>query len=76
MRLASRSAIGHSGKIEMSLNGKVVMTYKGEFNRLSLGTSYRTPSDKALILFIGHHTSYEIDRITLTPVKGKGTFIK
>ena len=65
-----------NGKIDMSLNGKVMITYKGEFNRLSLGTSYRSPSDKALILFLGPHTSYEIDRITLTPVKGKGTFIK
>jgi hypothetical protein len=65
-----------SGKIETSINGKVIVSYKGEFNRLSLGTSYRTPSDKALILFLGPHTSYHIDRIMLTPVKGKGTIIK
>ena len=65
-----------SGKIETSINGKVIVSYKGEFKRLSLGTSYRTPSDKALILFLGPHTSYHIDRIMLTPVKGKGTIIK
>jgi hypothetical protein len=63
-------------KIDIAVDGKVVVSFRGEFDRLSLGSSYRTPSDKALFLFVGPNTSFQIDRLVVTPVKGRGTILK
>jgi len=65
-----------SEKLEISVNGKAITSYKGEFVRLSLPPYLRVPNEKALFLVIAPKTSYQIDRAVLTPVKGKGTILK
>jgi hypothetical protein len=65
-----------SGKIDVSVNGKVVLAYKGEFNRFSIHSDFRVPDEKALAIQIGYATPYKIDRLVVTPVKGKGTILK
>jgi hypothetical protein len=63
-------------KIETALNGKVVTSFKGEFNRLGLREVHRVPNKKALFLFTAWESTYQIDRIVVKPVKGKGTILK
>jgi hypothetical protein len=65
-----------SGKIELLVDGKVIVSYKGEFDRFSIHSDFRVPDEKALALQIGYTTPYKIDRLVVTPVKGKGTILK
>ena len=65
-----------TGKIDMLVNGKAALSFKGEFARLSLFKDYVVPNPKALFLLLGPQSSYQIDRIVVTPVKGKGTILK
>jgi len=65
-----------SGKIDTALDGKAVISFKGDFTRLSLSKGTGIPNKQALFLFVGPKTSFLIDRIVVTPVKGKGTILK
>ena len=55
-------------KIETALNGKVVASFRGEFNRLALREGHRVPNKKALFLFTAWEATYQFDRIVVTPV--------
>jgi len=63
-------------KIEISVNGKLVTSYQGEFDKFSLPPTCTVPNKKALFLAVRQKTSYQIDRAVVTPVKGKGTILK
>lgn len=65
-----------TGKIDVSFNEKATASFKGDFTRLTLHESYRTPNEKALFLAVGPKTSFQIDRIVVRPIKGKGTILK
>lgn len=65
-----------SGKIDVSFDGKVITSYKGEFNRFSIHSDFRVPNENALALQIGYTSPFKIDRLVVTPVKGKGTIVK
>jgi hypothetical protein len=62
-------------KIVTQVDGKVVFEFKGEFTRLS-ADGYNIPNKKALFFHIGPNASFQIDRIVVRPVKGKGTILK
>ena len=65
-----------SEKIELLVNGKVISSYNGDFKGFSVHSDFRVPNEKALAVQIGPGTSYRIDRIVVTPVKGKGKIVK
>jgi len=60
--------------INLSLNGKEIVSYKGKFSRLSFDPE--APNKKALVFRIVPGTSFTINRIVVTPVKGKGTILR
>ena len=63
-----------SGKIEVSANDKLVISFKGNSNRLSSPEGWGGANKKALYLHFS--ADFKFDRIVVTPVKGKGTIIK
>jgi hypothetical protein len=63
-----------SGRIDVSVNGKVVTTFNGNFARLSIQDGWGVPNKKAL--FITANTPFIIDRIAVLPMKGQGTVTK
>jgi hypothetical protein len=66
-----------SGQIDMSVNGKTVVSYKGPFETFSLHDWDRVPNPKALFLFVNKEkTSYRIDRVVVRTVKGRGAIRK
>lgn len=65
-----------SEKLTISVNGKVITSYQGEFDKLSLHPTCTVPNGKVVFLCIAPKSSYQIDRAMLTPVKGKGTILK
>jgi len=65
-----------AGKIDLLINEKAVTSFKGDFTRLSLYSEYRLPNEKALSLVVGAKCTYQIARIAVIPVKGKGTILK
>lgn len=65
-----------SDKIDVSFDGKVILTYKGEFDGFSVHSDFRVPNQKALAIQIGYTSPYKIDRLVVTPVKGKGAVTK
>ena len=65
-----------SGKIDLSINGKITTSFKGNFARLSLGEGWGVPNKKALFLDIGAGNSVQFSRIAVTPVTGKGNSTK
>lgn len=64
------------GKIDVSVDGKLIISYKGEFNGFSIHSDFRVPNEKALALQIGYTSPFQIDRLVVTPVKGAGTVLK
>jgi len=65
-----------NGKIDVKFDGKTLLTYKGEFNRFSIHSDFRVPNNKALAIQIGYTSPFQIDRLIVTPIKGKGTILK
>jgi hypothetical protein len=65
-----------SGNIDISVNGKVVSSFKGDFDRFSLDDPSRVPNEKVLFLFVPPGTAFRFDRVAVTPVKGKGKILK
>lgn len=65
-----------AGKIEVSFNGKVITSFKGDFSRLSLMKQHAVPNKKALFLYMSPKSSFQIDRIVVTPMKGKGKILR
>src|SRR5262249_35904688 len=63
-----------NGIINVSLNGKEIISFKGKFSRLSSDTT--GPNKKALGFAAVPNSVFEINRIVVTPVKGKGTILK
>jgi hypothetical protein len=64
------------GKIDLLVDKKPIASFKGEFTRLSLQNGYGPPTPKSLFLVIGPKCSFRIDRLKVSPVKGKGTITK
>lgn len=64
------------GKIELSVNGKVISSFKGDFDRLSLDNLFPDSNKNALYLFVPSGTTFRFDRIVVMPVKGKGKILK
>jgi hypothetical protein len=65
-----------SGRIDIVVNGKTVTSFRGEFSRLALDEGHRVPNEKALFLYFGPGASFQVDRIVVKPVQGKGTILK
>ena len=65
-----------SEKIDVSVDGQAATSFKGEFARLSLNEEHGVSNSKALFLLVGPATSFQFDRVVVTPVKGKGTVLK
>ncbi len=65
-----------AGKIDLLINEKAVTSFKGDFARLALYPEYRVPNEKALSLVVSAKCTYQITRIAVIPVKGKGTILK
>ncbi len=66
-----------AGKIDFMVGGKAIGSFKGDFARLSVPEAHRLPNAKALFLMVwGPKTSFQFDRIVVTPVRGKGTILK
>ena len=65
-----------SGKIDVSVNGKSIISYRGKFDSLSLHETAQIPNEKALFLFVGGKTSFQFDRVVVTPIKGRGKILK
>lgn len=65
-----------SGKIDLAVDGKVVTSFKGEFNRLSVDEGWSIPAKKVLYITIAPKTTYHIDRAVVRPVKGSGKILK
>ena len=63
-------------KIDVSVNGKVIISYKGDPNRFSIHSDFRVPNQKALAIQIGYTSPFKIDRLVVTPVKGRGAVTK
>jgi hypothetical protein len=64
------------GKLDLSVNGKPVTSFKGEFNRLGIRDGHGVPNPKALFLFIGPDTTFRIDQLVVKVVNGRGTVLK
>jgi hypothetical protein len=64
------------GKIDLLVDRKAITSFKGEFTRLSLFGRYSPQTAKALFLVAGPNSSFRIDRLRVSPVKGKGTVTK
>jgi hypothetical protein len=65
-----------TGKLDLLINEKAVTSFKGDFARISLYSEYRPPNEKALSIVVGAKCTYQITRIAVIPVKGKGTILK
>ncbi|MCE9565513.1 MAG: hypothetical protein K8U57_26120 [Planctomycetes bacterium] len=65
-----------SETIDVLVEGKTIIAFKGDFARLSLNEAYGVPSKKALFLHAGPNSSFQVDRITVKPVKGQGMILK
>jgi hypothetical protein len=63
-----------NGIINVSLNGKEIISFKGKFSRLSFDSP--ASNKKALVFAAVPNGAFEINRIVVTPVKGKGTILK
>ena len=64
------------GKIDLSVNGKVISSFKGEFDRLGVLSNSPDSNKNAVYLFVPSGTTFRFDRIVVTTVKGKGKIIK
>ncbi len=65
-----------AGKVDVKVDGKTIVSFQGDFARLSLHESHRIPNAKALFLRCWSADVFVFDRIVVTPVKGKGTVLK
>jgi hypothetical protein len=65
-----------SGRIEILIDGKPAISFKGEFTRLTLNNDLAAPNKKALFLHMGPSSSFQISRLVVYPVKGKGAILK
>lgn len=65
-----------SRKLDVSIDGKSVISYKGEFSNFSVHSDFRVPNEKALAVQIGYTSPYKINRLVVMPVRGKGTVTK
>lgn len=62
-------------KIDVTLDGKPFLAFKGEFNRLASTEYSRVPNKKALFIMVGS-SAFQFDSIVVKLVKGKGTILK
>ena len=63
-------------RIELSVNGRAVASFQGDFSRFSVDAEHSVPNKKSLFLVIGPNTSFRIERVVVTPVNGWGTVLK
>jgi hypothetical protein len=63
-------------KIDVTLDGKGIFSYKGSFSHLSASEYARVPNKKALFLMIGGNSAFQFDSLVVKLVKGKGTIVK
>lgn len=68
--------LGAQKKIEVVINGTRVISFTGDFARCSLTDGYAGRNKKTLLLAFGPDTTFRIDRVTLVPIKGRGTVLK
>lgn len=64
------------GKIDVTVNGKPAISFKGDTARFSLFDTQTIRNKKALALGFGPESSFKVSRLTVVPVKGKGTVLK
>ena len=61
--------------VQVDVDGRRIITWKGEADRLSLSDYWKTPDERAL--FIGaYDCRYRFHRITLEPLSGQGKVTK
>lgn len=65
-----------AGKVAVLVDGKGACEFKGEFSRLSIFDALAVPNKKALFLHIGPDTTFQVNSLVVTPVRGKGTVVK
>lgn len=63
------------GHVTITVEGKVIIDWKGDPNRLSMNPGWSVQSPKALLLG-GWETRYLITTMTLTPVSGQGRLLR
>lgn len=64
-------------KVDVCIDGKVIVSYKGDSTNFSLYEWDRVPNQKALFLFVNKQkTTYQIDRVVHRPVSGHGVTLK
>jgi predicted Zn finger-like uncharacterized protein len=57
--------------ITVTVDGKAIISYKGDFGRLSMRPDWAVPNTR--VLFVGTFKSiYHVSKMELTPVSGKG----
>ncbi len=60
--------------VTMSVDGRTVVVWRGQSERLSLSDYWKTPDDRAL--FLGtYDCRYRFHRITLEPISGEGKML-
>ncbi|HYH63456.1 MAG TPA: hypothetical protein VD866_02045, partial [Urbifossiella sp.] len=64
------------GWIGASVNGTVVTSYAGKFSDFSIHPDFRVPNGRALAVQIGYATPFQIDRLEVTPVSGRGKVLE
>lgn len=64
------------GQVNMSINGKEIVSLKGEGSRFSLQNGFAPPNEKALFVMVGLKTAFQIDALVVKPVTGKGNILK
>jgi hypothetical protein len=61
--------------VTMSVDGNLIVNWKGTADRLSLSDYWKTPQDTAL--FLGaYDCRYRFHRITLEPISGEGKMLR
>ncbi|GAA4471801.1 hypothetical protein GCM10023156_66970 [Novipirellula rosea] len=59
-------------RVQMSVDGHRIVDWQGDASRLSLSDYWSTPNDQALMLGC-YDCRYRFHRITLEPIRGKGS---
>lgn len=68
-------AVVRQDSVEVSVDGRTIVTWRGDADRLSLSDYWQTPTDNAL--FVGaYDCRYRISRLTLEPLSGTGKVLK
>lgn len=70
-RLSQVIVTVRNGGVRMSVDGRTIVDWTGDRDRLSLSDYWKTPNESAL--FVGsYECSYRFHRITLQPISGDG----